>query len=68
MPWLIIAGAGYLVVSTAVLLAMCRAAALGDAQRGLRGTHSQPRPHPHPPDGPDGPQSAPRTPPLDVVS
>lgn len=64
MPWLVIAGAGYLILSTALLLALCRAAALGDAQRGLRGTRSRP----HEPDLSGEPRPAAETRPLDFAS
>ncbi len=63
MSWLIIAGAAYLVVSTVILLAMCRAAARGDAHRDLLADHPQPDPNPS-----DGPRPTPATRPFDRAS
>lgn len=63
MSWLVIVGAVYLVVSTAFLLAMCRAAAVGDSHRRLRRAHPHSGPHPS-----DGPRTTAETRPLDFAS
>ena len=64
MPWLVIAGAGYLILATVLILALCRAAARGDAQRGMRETRSRP----HEPDPAGEPRPAADTRPRDRAS